>query len=153
MTDTKSNDIRLSGPWGTEEIDGFLGSTAVPMRLAVNTSSGFPVVTPLWFLWQEGSLWGACKPDAAIVKLLRKDGRCAFDISVEDTPYYGIRGQGKAAVLPDGLAVLKTLLDRYVGEEKTGFRAWLLARSKDECAIRITPHRITSWDFRKRMGR
>jgi hypothetical protein len=123
------------------------------MRLAVNTGSGFPAVTPLWFLWQEGVLWAASKPDAAIVRLLRKDGRCAFDISVETPPYYGLRGQGNASVLPDGLTVLRTLLDRYVGEEKPGFRAWLLARSKDECAIRIEPARLTSWDFRQRMGR
>jgi nitroimidazol reductase NimA-like FMN-containing flavoprotein (pyridoxamine 5'-phosphate oxidase superfamily) len=143
--------MQIAGPWGEAEIDGFLGSTAVPMRLAANTASGFPTVTPLWFLWQEGALWAACKPDAAIVKLLRQDGRCAFDISVETPPYCGVRGRGKAEVLPDGLAVLRPLLDRYVDERKRGFRAWLLARSEDECAIRIDPLRLTSWDFRKRM--
>ena len=153
MTDAENNAARLSGPWAQEEVDRFLQSTAVPMRLAVNTGSGFPAVTPLWFRWQEGALWAACKPDAAIVRLLRKDGRCAFDISVETPPYYGVRGQGEAAILPEGLAVLQTLLDRYVGAEKPGFRQWLLARSQDECAIRIAPLKLTSWDFRKRMGR
>lgn len=153
MTDTDHRTTRLSGPWTWEEAGSFLNTATVPMRLAANTDSGFPTVTPLWFLWQEGVLWAASKPDAGIVRLLRKDGRCAFDISVETPPYYGIRGQGKASVLPDGLAVLQTLLDRYVGEEKPGFRAWLLARSQDECAIRIEPARMTSWDFRQRMGR
>ena len=151
MTETENNATRLSGPWDRGEVDCFLHASAVPMRL--NTGSGFPTVTPLWFLWQGGALWAASKPDAAIVRLLRKDGRCAFDISVETQPYYGLRGQGEAAVLPEGLAVLKTLLDRYVGEEKPGFRTWLLARSADECAIRIAPPRLTSWDFRQRMGR
>lgn len=153
MTKTDTTAIQIAGPWGEAEIDGFLGSTAVPMRLAANTASGFPTVTPLWFLWREQALWAAAKPDAAITRLLRKDGRCAFDISVEAPPYRGVRGQGTAEVLPYGLTVLRSLLDRYVDEEKEGFRAWLLARSADECAIRIEPFRLTSWDFRKRMTR
>ena len=152
MTQSGNNTARLSGPWARAEIDRFLDTTAVPMRLAVNTASGFPAVTPLWFRWQEGALWAASKPDAAIIKLLRKDGRCAFDISVETPPYFGLRGQGNAEVLPDGLTVLQSLLDRYVGNDKPGFRNWLLARSQDECAVRIEPVRLTSWDFRKRMG-
>lgn len=153
MTETEPSAISLAGPWTRAEIDRFLQSTAVPMRLAVNGTSGFPAVTPLWFRWQGGALWAASKPDAAIVKLLRRDGRCAFDISVETPPYFGLRGQGTASILPEGLSVLQRLLDRYVGEDKPGFRAWLLARSADECAIRIAPHRLASWDFRQRMGR
>jgi len=29
--------------------------------------------------------------------------------------------------------------------------SWLLARSANECAIRIQPERMTSWDFGARM--
>ena len=144
---------QIAGPWRKADVDGFLTSAAVPMRLAANTTSGFPMVTPLWFLWQEEALWAAAKPDAAIIKLLRNDGRCAFDISLETAPYRGVRGKGMATVLPDGQRVLEALVDRYVGKEKPGFRAWLLARSIDECAIRIDLLRLTSWDFRKRMSR
>jgi hypothetical protein len=77
---------QIAGPWRKADVDGFLTSAAVPMRLAANTTSGFPTVTPLWFLWQEEALWAAAKPDAAIIKLLRNDGRCAFDISLETAP-------------------------------------------------------------------
>ncbi len=82
MTQIEHTAPRIDGPWSQAEIGSFLSATAVPIHLAVNTRSGFPAVTPLWFLWQQGALWAASKPDAAIVKLLRKDGRCAFDISV-----------------------------------------------------------------------
>ena len=143
--------LSLSGPWNLDQIDRFLTSTAVPMRLAVNTGSGFPAVTPLWFFWQDGSLWAASKPDAAIVRLLRRDGRCAFDISPETPPYHGVRGRGMATVLADGLPMLRTLVERYMGSESPEFRAWLLGRSQDECAIRIEPIRLTSWNFRQRM--
>jgi nitroimidazol reductase NimA-like FMN-containing flavoprotein (pyridoxamine 5'-phosphate oxidase superfamily) len=142
---------QISGPWDQPAVDAFLRATSVPMRLAVNTSSGFPTVTPLWFLWQEGSLWAAAKPDAAIIRLLRRDGRCAFDISPETPPYHGVRGKGEAIVLEDGLPILRTLVDRYMGDRSPEFRTWLLGRSADECAVRIEPARITSWDFRKRM--
>ena len=153
MTKTDRFAARLAGPWDEAAIGAFLDETAVPMRLAANTASGFPTVTPLWFRWRERALWAAAKPDAAIVRLLRKDGRCAFDISIETPPYCGVRGRGVATVLPDGQQVLEALVDRFVGAEKPGFRAWLLARSQDECAIRIDPERLTSWDFRKRMAR
>jgi hypothetical protein len=54
-------------------------------------------------------------------------------------------------VLADGLPMLRTLVERYMGSESPEFRSWLLGRSADECAIRIDPVQLTSWDFRQRM--
>ena len=142
----------LSGPWSEERVATFLATAAVPMRLAANTASGFPVVTPLWFVWSGRELWAASQPDTKIVQHLRRDGRCAFDISIEAPPYRGVRGRGRAAIEPGGLDTLKQLLARYFGEASPRFQEWLLARSADECAIRIVPERLASWDFSGRMG-
>ncbi len=141
----------LSGPWNWARTAEFLTTAVVPMRLAANTPSGFPVVTPLWFCWKGGVLWAASRPDAKIVQHLRRDGRCAFDISIETPPYRGVRGRGQATAEPDGLETLKGLLARYLGTASPQFQSWLLARSADECAICIVPERLTAWDFGGRM--
>lgn len=147
-----SPDCPLSGPWSRAQTVAFLTTATVPMRLAANTASGFPVVTPLWFAWDGGALWAASQPDAKIVQHLRRDGRCAFDISIETPPYRGVRGRGRADIRDDGFETLKSLLSRYLGGSSPRFQDWLLARSAGECAIRIAPDRLATWDFSARMG-
>jgi len=145
------NDSDVQGPWSLAKAVAFLHRTKAPMRLAVNGASGFPVMTPLWHIWLDDALWAAAKPNAAIVRALRRDSRCAFDISIETPPYMGVRGRGDATIEADGVTVLKRLLDRFMGAESPEFQARLLQASKDECAIRIDPIKLTSWDFSKRM--
>ena len=148
---TSSAKRRVSGPWSEDEIGTFLETTSVPMRLAVNGAAGFPILMPLWFMWADNSFWAAMKPTAGLVQGLRRDGGCAFDVSIETPPYKGVRGRGTAEVIDDGLPVLKQLLQRYLGEGSARFQTWLLERSADECAIRITPETLTAWDFGARM--
>lgn len=143
---------KIIGPWTVTQVNQFLQTITVPMRIAANTRSGFPTVTPLWFIWQDQCILAASRPNAGIAKILRRDGRCAFDISVEQAPYKGIRGKGIANVTDDGLPTLEALLDRYFGHDSSTFRRWLLERSRDECLIQIHPTEMTSWDFSQRMA-
>ena len=141
----------MDGPWSLVETVAFMHETNAPMRLAVNGASGFPILTPLWHIWIEGASWAAVKPNSAIARALRRDPRCAFDISIETPPYKGVRGRGHANIEPNGASLLQRLLDRYMGAEAPNFQARLLRDSKDECAICIQPTQMTSWDFSKRM--
>jgi len=50
------------------------------------------------------------------------------------------------------LALLRRLHDRYLGEDETRFRNWLLGRDDGEIAVSIQPTRLMSWDYSKRMG-
>jgi len=143
----------LRGPWAWNEARTFLETATVPIRVAANGAGGFPVIVPLWFQWAQDHFWLAVKPSAAIAALLERDPRCAFDISVEDPPYKGVRGHGNATVVPEGFPVLEALVDRYVGEGAPNFRSWLLNRSKDESAIKIHPIKLIAWDFSGRMSR
>lgn len=142
----------LKGPWSLAEIEAFLGVADVPMRLAAHGANGFPILTPLWFVWMEGALWAAVQPSTAIGRALERDPRCAFEISRETPPYKGVRGRGHADVMPEGLPVLRRLLDRYLGDGAPTFRKKLLAASQGEIALRIRPIALTSWDFSARMS-
>ncbi|MGZ0188079.1 MAG: pyridoxamine 5'-phosphate oxidase family protein [Alphaproteobacteria bacterium] len=147
-----NHDQNIRGPWSLAEAVAFMHETNAPMRLAVNGASGFPILTPLWHIWIEGALWAAAKPNSAIVRALRRDPRCAFDISIETPPYKGVRGRGHAKIETNGVSLLQRLIERYMGSEAPNFQARLLRSSKDENAICIQPTQLTSWDFSKRMG-
>lgn len=142
----------LRGPWDERTFLQFVDGTRAPMRLAANCPSGFPMVTPLWHVWAEGAVWAAARPGSALVRNLKRDGRCAFEISVQTPPYKGVRGHGHAVVESNGRAVLEDVLARFMGDRAPEFQARLLRDADDECAIRIRPDRLTAWDFSRRMA-
>ena len=145
--------MRSQGPFSSEQIDAYLVETVVPLRLACVDPEGHPLVLSLWFLWRERALWCATAPDARVVALLRAEPRCGFEVARDAPPYRGVRGQGRAELVPArGLEILEALVDRYLGARESRFARWLLARGKDEMAIRIVPSRISSWDFSRRMS-
>lgn len=145
--------MRIRGPYSREQIDAHLRDTAVPLRLACASESGHPLVLSLWFVWRDGALWCATSPGARVVRLLRREPRCGFEVARDAPPYCGVRGQGVAELVPErGGEILEALVDRYLGTRESHFARWLLRRRDDEMAIRIAPARLTSWDFRARMG-
>ena len=122
------------------------------MRLAANTSSGFPVVLSLWFLPEEDELLAAVHQSARIVKRLRADPRCAFEIAPNEPPYRGIRGQAMASLEPEGAkALLERLLERYLGSADSDLGRFLLGRADEELVVRLRPLRVASWDYSERM--
>ena len=122
------------------------------MRLSVISRAGWPVVLSLWFLYENGFLKCASRRQSKVISFLQDNPRCGLEIAGEAPLYHGVRGQGVAAISEDGAAsLLERLADRYVGQEETPFRKWLLAGAEEEVAISIAPIRLISWDYRKRM--
>ena len=151
MSATES--VVCKGPWSRAEISEFLRGTTIPVRLACQGTSGFPVMVSLWFTEKNGRLWCATKRDAKIAALLDRNPHCAFEVSVEQAPYYGVRGQAVATVHEEGgEALLRELLERYLDDPDSQFARGLLARAENEVAIEIDPRMFVSWDFRARMG-
>jgi hypothetical protein len=145
--------MRIKGPWSTNEIQSFLDEVRVPVRLACNGTSGSPVLASLWYLPEDGRLWCATQRGASVASLLARDARCAFEVSVESVPYRGLRGQGHATLYDDrGEEILRTLIQRYLGDSRPQLARTLLARVATETAIAIEPETLVSWDFAERMG-
>jgi nitroimidazol reductase NimA-like FMN-containing flavoprotein (pyridoxamine 5'-phosphate oxidase superfamily) len=72
-----------------------LVNLVVPLRLTCVTSTGWPMIVPLWFIFLNDRFYRATPENAKIIRYIKKDPKCAFDISTENPPYRGIRGQGK----------------------------------------------------------
>jgi nitroimidazol reductase NimA-like FMN-containing flavoprotein (pyridoxamine 5'-phosphate oxidase superfamily) len=134
------------------EIDAFLDSVLIPVRLACKTETDWPIVISLWYRHQNGQLLCATQKSARVVSYLQYDPRCAFEIAEERPPYCGVRGQAIATIDESmGSVVLKQLLQRYLGSTQNSLAEQLLAKSETEVAIILKPIRIFTWDFSDRM--
>ncbi|MEM7435422.1 MAG: pyridoxamine 5'-phosphate oxidase family protein [Myxococcota bacterium] len=152
MTLQEDSKIRRSGPWGPSEVGAFLERAVVPMRLAANTPSGFPVILSVWFLKEGDDLLAAVHRDARIAHRLTADPRCAFEIAPNEPPYRGVRGQATAGLESEGAeALLVRLLRRYLGSTDSELGKFLLGRAAEELVVRLHPTRIASWDYSERM--
>lgn len=130
----------------------FLSKQSSPIRLAVIDDDGFPIVCSLWFTLNDNHILCASHASAKIIRVLKKNPHCAFEVSINEMPYKGVRGKALASLEKDsdGL-VLGQLLDRYVGNSQPSLKKWLLSRSQDEYAIRLEIKTMSTWDFSERM--
>ena len=140
-----------SGPWDRSQIEAFLGETVIPIRLA-SAGRTSPLVQSLWFLYDEGAIWCASQMESVLTRRLRVEPRCGFEVAGDLPPYRGVRGTGRADLLPERAAtVLPRLISRYLGDQTSPLATWLLSRVDSEVAIRIGDLRVTSYDFTSRM--
>ena len=141
-----------SGPWDRSQIEDFLGQTVIPIRIA-SAGRTSPLVQSLWFLYDEDAIWCASQMESVLTRRLRVEPRCGFEIAGDLPPYRGVRGSGRAELLPERAAtVLPSLISRYLGDEPSPLATWLLSRVDSEVAIRISDLRVTSYDFTSRMS-
>jgi hypothetical protein len=133
------------------EVDAFLAEERT-VRVATNGTNG-PHATPLWFVWHGGSMWFTSLSQSQRWVDLAADPRIAavVDAGVEYGELRGVELRGSVEVVgevprtgepvPELEGPEQAFADRYFGGTMyhDGRHAWL----------RLTPEKITSWDFRK----
>lgn len=144
--------IELSGPWNQKEVDAYLADAQYPVRLSCVAADGYPRVVSLWYRYQQASLYCVTHRASKIAGLLASNDRVGFEVSPNEPPYLGVRGQGIATLAPlEDRSMFQGLLEHYLGDTDSDLARWLLARSEEEVVIRIQPKRLFSWDYRHRM--
>ena len=144
-------EMELSKARFTNEDVMFLKEVNIPLRLSCLTTSGWPMIVSLWYLYSEGKLFCSTQKNSKLVKFLRQDPRCAFEIAPETPPYRGIRGKGTVELVEEGaMDTLEKLILRYLGGKDSGLAQYLLSRD-NEVAIVITPKKLYTWDYSSRM--
>ncbi|QIO23750.1 pyridoxamine 5'-phosphate oxidase family protein [Haloarcula sp. JP-L23] len=142
----------VTGPWSDEELTDFLESTTVPIRIGCRRPDGDPWMLSLWYRYEDDTLQCATAADANVVGYLEHDDVVSFEVSTNDPPYRGVRGNGTATVTPDeGKATLRALIHRYLGGTDSPLAERLLSPDRHEVTITITPDRLHSWDYSSRM--
>lgn len=136
-----------------------LTNSKIPIRLACMSISDWPIVVSLWYTYLNEKVYCATQNTAKVVKYLRKNPKCGFEIAGDSFPYRGFRGYGKASIVENkGEEILRMLIQKYLtGKETTisSLKLYKLLLSKEhlqnEVAIEIVPAAIFKWDYKKRM--
>jgi nitroimidazol reductase NimA-like FMN-containing flavoprotein (pyridoxamine 5'-phosphate oxidase superfamily) len=146
--------VRYTGVWAPEGVTAYLEGAVVPVRLACRTPAGRLWMLSLWFAWDPDAETFACATarDADVVRYLEADPEVAFEVSSNDPPYRGVRGNGTASIRPDEeKRQLRRLLKRYLGGTDSALARRLLDPGREEVRITVDPARVHSWDYSGRM--
>ena len=83
------------------ERDAFLAEPGVLMRVAVVRADGSPLVTPIWFIHEEGAIWFTPRARSEWFDCLRRDPRVALCIDEQPLPYRKVVVEGRAELMHD----------------------------------------------------
>jgi nitroimidazol reductase NimA-like FMN-containing flavoprotein (pyridoxamine 5'-phosphate oxidase superfamily) len=144
--------VQTNSDWALAEIEQFLMSENIPMRIAVMDADGFPMICSVWHQYQQGKIYAVVHKNSKLIKKLRQSPQCAFEIALNHPPYRGVRGQAVASIdEQDAAGPLDELLNRFVGEGYQQLRTFLRQRSADERVVTLALGKISAWDFSARM--
>lgn len=141
--------MNVRGSLERGDIETFLEETTVPLGLSCRTPGGRLWMVSLWFRFREGVLESATSASADVVSFLEADPGVAFEVSTNDPPYRGVRGNGTATISPDPeKEVLRALCERYLGTTESDLAGRLLEPDRREVTVRIEPETVVGWDYR-----
>ena len=84
-----------------QELQEFLSVPGVLMRIAVVRPDGSPLVTPIWFIHEEDSIFFTPRKQSEWFACLRNDPRVALCIDEQPLPYRKVIVEGRAELIHD----------------------------------------------------
>lgn len=81
------------------ERDQFLAEPGMMMTIATVDTDGAPLVTPIWFVHEEGRIWFTPRQHSEWLKHLRNDSRVALCIDEQVMPYRKVVVRGRAEIV------------------------------------------------------
>lgn len=103
------------------EVRDFLLEGTRTGKLSYRAADGRPLVTPVWFVIEDGALVFNTGKDSAKGQSLARDTRTAICVDLEQPPYGFVQVQGVAELSEDPAELLRTataIAARYVGPER-----------------------------------
>jgi len=134
------------------ERDAFLAEPGVLMRVAVVRQDGSPLVTPIWFIYEEGAIWFTPRARSEWFRCLRRDPRVALCIDEQPLPYRKVVLEGRAQLVHDvGEDDLwrdryRRIAERYV--PPAGAEAYIsdtIDEPRGLYRVRLAEARVKSW--------
>jgi PPOX class probable F420-dependent enzyme len=103
------------------EISAFLSAGTRTGKLAYTGADGRPLVAPIWFIVEDGTLVFNTGKNTAKGKALARDPRTTMSVDLEEPPYGFVQVQGDAELSEDPAELLRTataLGARYMGDDR-----------------------------------
>ena len=122
------------------EITTLLSDLASPVRLASQSPNGFPLISTLWSLYEDGVFWCITHHRTLLRRNLAANPRCAFEIALKGQRFKLLRGQGLASLdLADGERMTERIINRYLVDPNGPIAAGMRKQVVTEYAIAIRP--------------
>nr|WP_051159056.1 PPOX class F420-dependent oxidoreductase [Tsukamurella sp. 1534] len=122
----------------------FLSSGTRTGHLSYLAGDGRPLVTPVWFVVDDGALVFATGRDTSKARMLRRDPRVSIGVDLQEPPYAFAQVQGVAEFVDDPDYLLKVCTAcgvRYMGADR-GEEFGRRNAVPEETVVRLRPTRV-----------
>ena len=129
---------------GDPAVRDFLSHGTRTGKLSYLAPSGRPLVAPVWFVVEDGSLVFNTNKDTAKGRALARDPRVSLCVDLEEPPYAFVQVQGEAELSEDPAELVRTataIAARYMGAgraEEFGQRNGV----PGELVVRLRPAKV-----------
>ena len=129
------------------EVHSFLTEGTRTAKFAYLSSSGRPLVAPVWFIVEGEDLIFNTGKDTVKGRYLARDRRVTICVDLEKEPYGFVQVQGQAELSDDPAELLRTataIAARYVGPDRAqefGQRNGV----PGELVVRVRPTKVLSY--------
>jgi nitroimidazol reductase NimA-like FMN-containing flavoprotein (pyridoxamine 5'-phosphate oxidase superfamily) len=136
------------------EVDLFLSTSKIPLRLGTVDSKGDPMIHPLWFYYLNDKLYILSLKDNLKVRNIRGKRRVYFSIDTDAEPHKGVKGKGNAIIVNDigkAVPISEKMISKYLGAPNTPMAKRIMdgIRNGTEVLVEITPLYFSTWDYSK----
>jgi general stress protein 26 len=140
------------------EVEAFLQSK-LNMQLATIDEQGYPLVHPVWFLYDKEAdkiFTGTQKATKKVQSIRKNPDRVYFSIDDENYPYKGVKGRATARISEDiekNLPIIEKISIKYLSTLEHPLAKMLTdnTRNGTEVTIELAPKFLSAWDFGKAM--
>ena len=130
---------------GKQQLEDFLVTGALVLKLGTMAESGYPHVNPLWYAYENGAFLVAGRSRAQWVGHIRSNSKVAACIDTPDAPYTRVLVQADADIIDDSwTGDWEHWALRYLGEE-LGHQYYEDTKHMPRILIRLNPNKITTW--------
>lgn len=84
-----------------QEQTTFLSEPGILMRIAIVREDGSPLVTPIWFIYEDDAIWFTPREKSEWFACLRRDPRVALCIDEQSLPYRKVVIDAAAELIHD----------------------------------------------------
>jgi nitroimidazol reductase NimA-like FMN-containing flavoprotein (pyridoxamine 5'-phosphate oxidase superfamily) len=136
------------------EIEVFLASSKIPLRLGTIDSKGHAMIHPVWFHYSNSKLYLFSNKDAKKVRNIRAEKTVYFSVDTDALPNRGVRGKGTADILNDvgkSISLTEKIVAKYLGDLSTPMAKRMVegVRTGAAVLVEITPLYFSTWDYTK----
>lgn len=135
------------------EIRNFLNEPLIARMATCDPTTLQPHVVPVWYLWDENSIWISSFKSTRKITELKANPRISIVIDTDSPghPAQAVIFEGVAEIVLDpslGIEIGTRVYTRYLGEagaQAEEPQSWL--HDSDHLLIRLKPMKIISWGF------